>query len=333
MKLKAGIIGLGVGESHIKGYETHPACKVVALCDFLEEKRAMAREKYPSMKITGHANEVLEDPSIDVVSIASYDNYHYEQIVNALTNNKHVFVEKPFCNNKKEAAHIRTLLKDKPKLKMFSNLILRKSPRFHLLKQMIEARKMGDLFYVEGDYNFGRLHKITEEWRGKMDFYSVIYGGGVHMVDLLLWLTGDRVTEVTAYGNNISSRGTQFKYNDLVVCILKFESGMTGKISVNFGCVCPHFHNLSVYGAKATFINGSEYGLLYESRDPAVEPKKIFEAYPGVHKGDFIYNFVDSILNGSREEISQEEIFNSMSVCFAIEEAADRGRPVPVEYI
>ncbi|MBL7129789.1 MAG: Gfo/Idh/MocA family oxidoreductase [Candidatus Omnitrophica bacterium] len=333
MKLRVGIIGLGVGELHIKGYNMHPECEVVALCDFSDEKLTMAREKYPDMKITRQAGEILEDQGIDVVSIASYDNYHYEQIVKAFANNKHIFVEKPFCLYEEQAIHIRTLLRDKPQLKMSSNLILRKCPRFRLLKEMIEARNLGELFYIEGDYNYGRLHKITEGWRSKIDFYSVIYGGGVHIIDLLLWLTKDLIVEVMAYGNNISSRGTRFRYNDMVTCILKFKSGIVGKVAVNMGCVFPHFHPLSVYGTKATFVNGLEHGLLFKSRNPLKGPEKIQVAYPGVHKGDLIYSFIDSILNGFQGEVSQKEIFNSMSVCFAIEKAVNRRRPVAVKYI
>ena len=226
-RLRAGVIGLGVGERHIEGYRSHPDCDVVALCDFSEDKLSMARTKYPGIRLTQRADELLQDPGIDVVSIATYDNYHYQQVVQAINNDKHIFVEKPLCLYESEAAHIRRLLQEKPGLKMSSNLILRMSPRFRLLKQMIMDGDMGQLFYVEGDYNYGRLHKITDGWRDKIDFYSVVYGGGVHIIDLLLWLTDDKVVEVAAYGNNLASRDTSFRYNDMVVSILKFQSGMT----------------------------------------------------------------------------------------------------------
>ncbi len=331
--LKVGIIGLGVGEKHIEGYQSHPNCKVVALCDFLDEQLVMAREKYPDAKITSDADEILEDPEIDVVSIASYDNYHYEQIVKAIANNKHFFVEKPLCLYEDEAVNIRSLLKSKPNLKMSSNLILRKSPRFILLKEMIENGDFGEMFYLEGDYNYGRIHKITNGWRSKLKFYSIVYGGGVHIIDLLLWLTDDRIVEVSAYGNNISTKGTNFRYHDLVVSILKFESGIAGKMSVNFGCMFPHFHKLSIYGTKATFENGLDYGILYNSRDNSLNAKKVTTSYPGVAKGDHIYNYVDSILNDSQPEVSQDDVFDSMSVCFAIEKATYKSGSVTVKYI
>ena len=333
MKLAVGIIGLGVGEAHIKGYESYRGCEVVALCDRLKEKRAAAKKKYPGMRITENANDILDDPAIDVVSIASYDNDHYAQVMRALAHNKHVFVEKPLCLREKEARAIRKLHRSKGRLKISSNLILRKSPRFGRLKEMIQNGTMGELFHIEGDYNYGRFEKITEGWRGKMGFYSVVYGGGVHIVDLMLWLTGGTVEEVSAYANRIASRKTPFRYNDMVTCILKFKSGMTGKMSVNFACVFPHFHNLSVYGTKATFVNGKECGLLFTSRDSSAKPKKITDPYPGIHKGDLIYSFVNSIMNGAKSEVSGKDIFQAMSVCFAIEKATHTQGPVKVRYL
>ncbi len=333
-KLRAGIIGLGVGENHIAGYQNHPDCEVVALCDFSGEKLASARNRYPRVKLISSADELLQDPDIDIVSIASYDNYHYQQIVQAIDNNKHIFVEKPLCLYEREAAHIRKLLNQKPDLKMSSNLILRLSPRFGQLKRMITDGDLGQLFYVEGDYNYGRLNKITEGWRGKIDFYSVVYGGGVHIIDLMHWLTGDRIVEVAAFGNDITSRDQGFRYNDMVVSILKFENGPIGKVSVNCGCVSPHFHALRIYGTKATFFNGLEYATLFESRDPVKKGKKITTPYPGVEKGGLIFSFVESILNRSSAEVTVDDIFKAMSVCFAIEKATtNQSDSVMVSYI
>src|SRR3989338_80646 len=135
MKLNVCIIGLGVGEKHIDGYNRHPSCKITALCDFSHDKLNRAKDQYPHLKLYNDANAVLADPNIDIVSIASYDNYHYDQIVTAIKHDKHIFVEKPLCLYEEEARHIRSLLEAKPHLKMYSNLILRRSPLFRLLKQ------------------------------------------------------------------------------------------------------------------------------------------------------------------------------------------------------
>lgn len=330
MGVRAGIIGLGVGEQHIEGYGRHPDCEVVALCDFDERQLEACRDRYPGLRTATDATEILTDPEIDVVSIASYDNYHYEQAATAIRHGKHVFVEKPLCLFEKEAADLRRALAERPNLKLSSNLILRRSPRFRAVRDLMREGQLGEPYYLESDYNYGRLHKLTEGWRGALDFYSVVYGGGVHVVDLLLWLTGERVVEVSSYGNRVASRGSQFQRDDFVVSLLKFESGKLGKISANFGCVAPHFHTLVIYGTKATFINDVESGKLITSRDPAQAAREITVEYPGTHKGDLLYSFVDSIVKDTRGEVNADDVFEAMSVCFAIEKSLSRGRPVAV---
>lgn len=332
-RLRVAVIGLGVGEAHVAGYHSHDACDVVALCDVSAEKRAEVGERHPGIALCESADDVLTDPEIDVVSIASYDNVHYEQIIKAIENDKHVFVEKPLCLSEVETRDVRDRLRAKPHLRLSSNLILRACPRFIALKERIERGDLGELFLVEGDYHYGRLHKITEGWRGAIDFYSVVYGGAIHLVDLLLWLTGDRIVEVSAYGNRIASRGSQFRHNDTVVAVIKFEGGIVGKVGVSYGCVRPHFHSLAVYGTKATFINDQPDALLYESRDPQAVPTRLTEPYPGVHKGDLIASFVDGIVHDGQPIVDEEDVFRTMSVCLAIEKSVATGKACPVTYI
>ena len=69
--INVGIIGLGVGEKHIEGYQAHAGCRVVALCDLNASKLKRAKTKYPGMHLTKNADEILTDQSIQAVSIAS----------------------------------------------------------------------------------------------------------------------------------------------------------------------------------------------------------------------------------------------------------------------
>jgi len=332
MTIKAGIIGLGVGEQHISGYNSHPDCKVVALCDFAKEKRKDVQSRHPEIKMIDDANEILKDPSINVVSIASYDNFHFEQIMKAIENGKHVFVEKPVCLFESEAQRIREKL-SRTQLKLSSNLILRLSPRLQYVKGLIDTNELGNIFYLESDYQYGRIHKLMEGWRGKIDFYSIVYGGGVHMIDLLLWMTNDKIMEVSSFGNNICTRDTSFKFNDMVVSILHFKTGTIAKVACNFGCVKPHFHSLSVFGTSGTFINDYAYGKLYRSRNIDDSPEKIYKKYPGINKGDLIYNFIESIIKNTPPHVTSDDVFNTMSVCFAIEKSVQARTKVSVNYI
>lgn len=328
--LRVGIIGLGVGEGHIAGFESHGGARVEVLCDLSAEKLAEAAGKYPDKRLTADADSILNDPSIDAVSIASFDNFHHQQVMTALRNGKHVFAEKPLCLSFEQLAEIRAAWKASAGLRLSSNLILRMSPRFRRLREKIQAGEMGLVYCVEAAYDYGRIHKIHRGWRGEIDLYSVTLGGGLHLVDLLLWLTGDRVSEVFAYGTRIASEGSQFRHNDTVVAVLKLKSGAVAKVCSNFACVHPHFHELNVFGTKSTFLNRPGPALWLETSDPKRPPAELDDAYPGVKKGDLIPSFLDSILTGAEPEIDEEEVFHAMEACLAIDESARRGVPVKV---
>jgi predicted dehydrogenase len=330
--LRAAVIGLGVGEQHIEGYDAHAACRTVAVCDIDEKKLAVVAARWPHLATTTDPEEVVNDPSIDVISIASPDDCHHRHAVAALRAGKHVFVEKPLCLLPNEAADIRSELAAHAGLRLGCNLILRRSPRFEGLRNMVRAGELGEVYQIDGAYNYGRLWKITHGWRGAIPQYSVTLGGGIHLLDLMMWMLGSRVGEVAAVGTRIAGAGTQIQFDDAVTAILRFENGAIGTLSSNFGCVYPHFHQFIAYGTKATFENRPDAALLFTSRDAAVPPQRIETPYPGVHKGGLIGNFVDSILGRAPPLVTHQEVFDCMAVCFAIEEALRKRAPVAVRY-
>ena len=330
-RLRAGVVGLGVGEQHIEAFEAHPDCEVVALCDFDAERLRDVAERYPGRRLTTDAHDVIDDPNVDVVSIASYDNFHHEQIRRAIMAGKHVFAEKPLVLSEDHAREIHALLAERPELKLSSNLPLRRSPRFVALRERVAAGQLGRLYYLEADYEYGRIHKIVDGWRGDLEFYSVVLGGGVHVIDLLLWLTGDRVVEVMAYGNRIATEETKFRYDDLVAALLRFESGVVGKVTCNFASVHPHFHSLELWGTEGSFLNGLDHASLWRRSADGIVHTPVDDPYPGVHKGALIQGFLDSILGGSGPPVSAAEVFDALSVCFAIDRSANQSEPVRVE--
>ena len=329
--LRAGVIGLGVGERHIEGYQADPRCRVVFLCDLNKEKLGEVGKRHPGIALTTSPVDILENPDIDIVSIASYDDAHRDQIICALEHGKHVFVEKPLCLTRSEYVDIKEALARRPDLQLSSNLILRSTPRFVELRRRIQAGELGPIYYLEGDYDYGRLHKLTEGWRGRLKEYSVVHGGAIHLIDLLPWLTGEKVCEVVAYGNGISTQGGQFNGNDMVVALLKFTNGMVAKISANFASVAPHHHRLCVYGKEGTFTQ-SHIGAAYHwSRDPKASPEWVDDPYPGAAKGDMLPVFVQSILESKRAEVTAREVLEAMNVSLAIVESLATGSPVQVK--
>ena len=330
-KLYAGIIGLGVGEQHITGYGANSRFEVLALCDSDIEKLEEVGSRHKQYRLTNNPDEILLDPRINVVSIATYDDVHARQIIQALENGKHVFVEKPLCLFLDEAVDIANTLRKNTDLKLSSNLILRCSTRFKELKAKILAGELGEVYAIEADYNYGRIDKLTNGWRGKLDFYSVFLGGGVHMVDLIRWLTGAQVEKVYATGNQVATATSRFRHPDYVSALLTLDNGIRAKVSANYGCVHPHFHGLTVYGTKATFINALPDARLITSRDPERLTEVISTPYPGCVKSDLIGDFLGEIIGEGLMEVTAEEVFRTMAVCFAAEESLKTGQPVSVK--
>lgn len=333
--LKVGIIGLGVGERHIDAFNSHPQCQVATLCDFSTEKLSSVSKENIAADFTLEAEDILNDPQIDIVSIASFDNYHFDQIELAIKNRKHVFVEKPLCLDFEEAVFLRALLEKNTDIQLSSNLNLRTSPLFLDIKKKIAGSEWGDIFYMEGDYLWGRVQKLTSGWRKDMPFYSIIHGAAVHMIDLLIWIVQMKPVEVQGLGNNIATAGSGFGFNDFAAILLKFENGMIIKITANAGCVHPHFHKVSIFGTKKTFEHNWCGSSIYHSRDNIELPVKDELKYPAVQeKPKVITSFIDSIISPEKDPVvPMKDVFDTMSICFAAEKAVIENKQVVIEYI
>ena len=168
-----------------------------------------------------------------------------------------------------------------------------------------------------------------------MAFYSIVHGAAVHMIDLILWLIGEKPVEVQGYGNQIATSDSDFRFRDFASILLKFENDIVAKVSANGGCVHPHFHRLSIYGTNKTFIQDISGGKLIESNSYNAEIKEVNEDYPAVkEKRKVITTFLDSIVNHIVQPIvTNEDVFSTMSVCFAAEKSIQEGRPIQIEYI
>ena len=110
--INSGVIGLGIGEEHAFAYQRHSGSRLKSLCDFDRKKIKEMKTKFPEANIFHNNQSILKDDEIDIVSIASYDNYHSVQILQAFESGKHVMAEKPLCLNQDEMLQIYHVLPD-----------------------------------------------------------------------------------------------------------------------------------------------------------------------------------------------------------------------------
>ena len=333
-KLRVGVIGLGIGMQHARTVAAHPGAELAMLCDLDPEKRVAAAAEFAGVPCVADAETLLAS-DLDVVSLASFDDFHYAQACRALTDGRHVYLEKPLCLHEAETRQLAALLRSRPGLRLSSNLVLRTCPRFLRVKAEMDAGSLGAVYHLEADYLWGRLPKLTGGWRADMDFYSIIHGAAVHMVDLVLWLTGARPVSVAALDSNFATRGTRQRHNDFAVLLLRFPGGLSAKVSAHGGCVYPHFHRLVVYGTEKSFAGELPGAYWLDSSDPALPPRAEKAAYPGrEQRGEALVSFLDTLLGTApRPLVDEADAFDAMSVCHAAQTAVETGCECTVNYL
>jgi predicted dehydrogenase len=328
------VVGLGVGEQHARAYAALPSCRLVALCDLDEARSRSLSAALGGPRTTRVFDDLLADPEVDLVSLASYDDAHGAQAEAALRAGKHVFVEKPLCGSRDELKKLKAAWAAQGgRLKLSSNLVLRAAPLYREARRMAKEGAFGELYAIDGEYLYGRLHKITEGWRKAVDHYSVMVGGGIHLADLLLWLTGQRPNRVTASGNRICTRDTEFRYPDYVAATLDFPSGLVGRLTANFGCVHRHQHVVRMFGTKATLLVDDAGPRLHESRDPARPSRRLDAAALPATKGDLIPDFVEAVVRDADLGRDTQAFFDGLSLCLACDEALKHQTGVTIEYV
>ncbi len=329
--LGAAAVGLGVGEQHARALAATPGCALRWVYDLEPAKASQLAAQFGARAASCY-DDILDDDDVQIVTLASYDDAHYGQTVAALGAGKHVFVEKPLCRSFDELQHVKTAWEQSGR-HLGANLVLRGAPLYQWLRDAIAAGDLGEIYAVDGDYLYGRLHKITDGWRTDVPDYSVMQGGGVHLVDLMLWLTRQRPASVTAAGSGIATRSTAFRYHDFQAATYRFDSGLIGRITANFGAVHPHQHVLKVFGTRASFIYDDRGARLQTSREPGAPPTPIDRSPIPASKGVLIAPFVASILGqGDRCAQAQQE-FDLIAACLAADLAAGSGASEAIAYV
>ncbi len=331
--INAAVIGMGVGERHAEVYEQDSRCNLVGICDFDVKKQKFFKKKYPQTKIYHQDKEILNDKKINAVSIASYDNYHFKQVMNAIENNKHIIVEKPICLKKYELDQIIAAKNNKCDLILSSNFVLRTNEIFSKFRNDILSSYFGDLYYLEADYYWGRINKFNG-WRSEMDFYSIILGAAIHMIDLMMFMLSSKPISVYALGNKLGSKNNKLNFDSFVVILLEFPENLIVKITGNGPCVHPHFHNLKIFGSEKTAVH-NYYDSYYLNRLSSGFKKADIDNILSKNgsKNKVISSFIDSIIRpGIKPIVQQNDIFNVMNVCIAAEESIKINKPVNIEY-
>jgi predicted dehydrogenase len=331
-QLNCAVVGLGIGEQHALAILENPNCYLshIVELDNDKAKQFISVEKLINTAISSFET-VLKEESVNVICLASYDDNHYEQVMEGLKHKKNIFVEKPLCQTREQLDNIYLQWKEKKGF-LSSNLLLRKAPLYIYLKDIISQGLLGEIYAFDGDYLYGRVHKITHGWRKDVENYSVLQGGGIHIVDLMLELTGQKPTMVTSVKNKIATLTTPFRYHDFHSSIYSFESGLIGRVTANFACVHRHQHVIRIFGTKGTFIYDDMGSRIHWTRDESSQPEFIQHLPKPSQKGILLHDFVNRILQNQEDFYTKKE-FDLMSVLLTSDESLNSSQPLKIEYL
>jgi predicted dehydrogenase len=196
-----GVAGTGfIGPAHVEGLRRN-GIPVLALAEETEEK---ARQKSAELGIPRWfvgLDDMLADPSIAVVHIATPNHLHFPHAKAALMAGKHVICEKPLALTSQESGELVKLAADK-KLVNAVNFNIRMYPMAQQGRAMVQAGELGNLFILQGSYLQDWLLFPTDwNWRLEPDLGGTLRAVGdigSHWLDLLTFITGLRVQEVYA---------------------------------------------------------------------------------------------------------------------------------------
>ncbi len=298
-KIQVGVAGLGYwGPNLARNFAGLPGAELRWLCDDSEAARAKAAQQFPGARVTADLDELLADPELDAVALATPVPTHADLAVRVLESGRHCFVEKPLAQSIADAERAVAAAARAGRTLMVGHL-LEYHPGVLKLKALADSGELGEIYYIYGNrLNLGKLR--ADE--------NALWSLGAHDVSVVLALAGEEPTEAVAHGESYVRKGVE----DVVFCYLRFPSGLSAHLHLSW--LDPHkerrftvvgankmatFDDMAVEGKITIYDKGfdeaprgygewlTRNGDIYSPRLPTVEPLRVE-----------CQEFIDSIIEG-----------------------------------
>ena len=248
------MIGLGYwGPNLVRNFYELPETELAWVCDLREERLAAIGRRYPAVGRTTNLDEVLSDPTVEAVAIATHVSSHYALSLRALEAGKHVFVEKPLAASVQEATELIAAA-DRARLVLMPGHTFLYSPPVNVIKGLIDAGDLGDIYFVTTSrVNLG-LHQPD---------VSVVWDLAPHDFSILRYWLQETPTSASALSRSCIVPGTP----DVAFINLQYPSGTIAHVELSW---------LAPSKLRRTAIVGSRKMVVYD--DTSSEPVRIFDS-------------------------------------------------------
>jgi len=344
-KLRVGVIGVGMGKGHVRGFNSHPQAEVVALADLNEERLKKVNEELQVPSIYTSTDEMLAKEKLDVVGIATPNKFHKPLTIAALEAGAHVLCEKPMAMNALEAQEMIDAA-EKAGKRLMIDFSYRFIDRAQCMKNQVDAGILGDIYFGQTLWHRRRGIPGFGGWFGQ----KALSGGGplidlgVHRLDLALWLMGypKPVWVMGSAYNHIATRlakeqGKEYDCEDLAAGMIKFDNGATLEVEASWAA------NIQERERMETRLMGTEGGVIFRNLNEGYRDweMKFFVEREGQQfdlvphepiRGGMsaMYHFADAIVNDTPHIATGEEGKIVMQILDAIYLSAEKGEPVKV---
>lgn len=352
-KLRAGVIGLGVGRAHAKGYIASPDAELVALCDANSERLEQYAAEYNIKAYYTDYRKMLKEAQLDVVSVGLPNALHAEASIAALEAGAHVICEKPMAINVAEAhAMLAAAHQHNRQLMVCYNYRYRSDSQW--MRRLIRSGRLGQVYHVAVSW---RRETGIPGW-GLFGSKAASGGGalidlGVHVIDLGLWMLDfPRVQTISGHVRSLfgpygrktwgkspsADRDDTFDVDDGGVAFMRLANGATMALQVTWAeHAQPHedAFRVEVQGTDGTAIlhvrNYSNEDTLHfyteiEGAPVTVVPGVNFDGPQG-HTA-LIIDLVASLRAGTPPAATGEQGLIAVEILEALYQSAVDGREV-----
>lgn len=339
-----GIIGCGkiTQVRHLPEYAANQHVKIAGLYDLNIERTRKLAEQYGAKAYMSY-EEMLEDKSIDAVSVCVANHVHAEITIAALKAGKHVLCEKPMAMSLEECEAMVAAAKEAGKFLMIGHN-QRLAKAHARARQLIEEGAIGDIITFKTNF----AHSGPETWSidpGKdvwfFDKKKAVMGAmadlGIHKTDLIQFLTGQKVVATTAYVGTLDKKdanGNLIGVDDNAICIYRMSGGAVGTMSASWTSYGEEDNSTTLYGTKGVMkiYSTPEHSIILERKDG----ERIYYDIDKIQTNDnqtssgVIDLFVNSLVTNTPPEISGEEALSAMKAVFASLESSETGKTVEI---
>jgi predicted dehydrogenase len=238
--VSVGVVGMNYwGPNLARNFARMDGARLAWVCDRDPEVLDRHRAAYPAGRLTERYEDLLEDPDLEAVVIATPVPTHAPLARMALEAGKDVFVEKPLAVTARDANELAALADARDRVLMVDHLLVY-HPGLAAVKDLVDAGTLGRVFYLYGNrLNLGIVRPDE----------NALWSLGPHDISVMLWLVGERPSEVTASGESYLQPGVE----DVVFGRIRFPSGIIGHLHLSW--LDPHkMRRMTVIGSEKMVV-------------------------------------------------------------------------------